>query len=614
MSRSLLVLAILGAFAMPAPVHAIDAAGIFAANRSASGGAAWNDKASLQSEYRYAGQGLTGTASSLQDLRHGTFVDSSEIGPTRSANGYDGSIAWMREASGTVTTQDGADTRQLAVNEAYRDANLWWLADHGGARIGEPARKREQHRDYDVLSVTPAGGKSFEAWFDAGSHLLARIVEQQDTLTIVTHYQDYAAVDGVQLAHTLAVDDGSGPAGRQTYTLTSARFLPPRDASAFAKPVADLHDYAIADGASETTLPFRLINNHIYADVSINGSKPLNFIFDTGGRNALTPAAAKSLGIKAQGSQTTSGAGDSTIPGGLTRVDSMRIGAATIKDQPVAVLDFYTAPEGIDEQGMIGYEFFARFVTRIDYGKHTLSFIDKRRFDPKDAGTPVPFRFFGEILEMQGSYDGIPGRFCLDTGARTTLILTRPFVEQHQLRERETQGVEALIGWGVGGPTRAFVLRGKELRLGDVKIASPLTEFSTDKGGAENVEAFPNNIGGGLLKRFVVTLDYDHQRVYLKPIEGPIADLDSFDRSGLWINQSPKGFQVIDVTRGSPADAAGLHAGDVITAVDGKPVQSLKLYALRERLRNDAPGTQVTLAVLHGTTTRTVELSLRDLF
>ncbi|HUB89731.1 MAG TPA: aspartyl protease family protein [Dyella sp.] len=611
MRRLAIALAVVAAFA---PLHATDsAADVLAANRLASGGDAWNNKATLQSDYAYVGQGLTGSASSLQDLRSGAFVDSYQTGPVSGANGHDGKQAWVREPSGTVAWQGGGDTRQLAVNESYRDRNLWWRADRGGARISAPQARHVGQRDYEVLTVTPPGGKPFEAWFDARTHLLARTVEQQVTLTVTTDYQDYAAVDGVQLAHQWVVDDGSGAANQQRYTLRSARFLPPRDAAAYAKPKVELHDYSLAGGAHETTVPFQLINNHIYAPVSINGSKPLNFIFDTGGHDILTPATAKLLGIKAVGSQTATGDGDKTAQSGLARVETIRVGAATLSRQPVTVLQFSTASEGVDEQGMIGYEFFARFVTRIDYGKHLLTFIDKRYFDPKDAGTPVHFRFFGQFPEVLGSYDGIAGRFGIDTGARDTLSLTRPFATQNHLREREPHGIEALTGWGVGGPSHGYVFHGKELVLDGVKIASPLTEFSIDKGGAGGVDAFPNNVGGGLLKRFVVTLDYAHQLIYLKPIEGKVADLDTFDRSGMWINQSAQGFQIVDISKGTPADLAGLHVGDVITAVDNTPVQSLRLYELRERLRNDPPGTTVTLAIRRAGVAKTVKLILRDL-
>jgi hypothetical protein len=277
------------------------------------------------------------------------------------------------------------------------------------------------------------------------------------------------------------------------------------------------------------------------------------------------------------------------------------------------VLQFSNASEGIDEQGMIGYEFFARFITRFDYGKHQITFIDKKHFDPKNAGTPVRFRFYHQFPEVLGSYDGIAGRFGIDTGARTALSLTRPFAEKNQLREREPNGIEALTGWGVGGPTRGLVFRGKDLKLDGLTITAPLTEFSIDKGGAGGVDAFPNNVGGGVLKRFVVTLDYDHQLMYLKPIQGEVDDIDTFDRAGMWINGDKQGFKIVDVGKGTPANVAGLRTGDVITAVDGKPVSAMHLYDLRKRLRNDAAGTMVTMTVMRDGATRTAKLTLRDL-
>jgi membrane-associated protease RseP (regulator of RpoE activity) len=172
-------------------------------------------------------------------------------------------------------------------------------------------------------------------------------------------------------------------------------------------------------------------------------------------------------------------------------------------------------------------------------------------------------------------------------------------------------GVEAMTGWGIGGPSRSFVTRGGELKLGDVTIDHPLTMMSLDTGGSAAAEAFPNNVGGGVLKRFVVTLDYDHYVMYLKPVAPPVADLDTFDRSGIWINGDADGFKIVEVSKGTPAEAAGLKAGDIIVTVDGKPASAIALYDLRQRLRNDAPGTVVKFS-LKGRA-KDVAVTLRDL-
>jgi hypothetical protein len=613
MRKTFLALAVAFSLSPLAVLAADHAAQILAANESATAGNPWQAKDGLELRYDYKGQGLTGQVNFIQDVKRGRFVDRWDTAPTHTAMGFDGKTAWEVEPSGTATPQEGGDVRQLAVNEAYRLQNLWWRGDRGDATVVDAGRKSKDGKTYDVLTVTPKGGKPFDAWFDSATHLLVRTVETSVTVTITTDYSDFAPTDGVQLAHTVTIDDGSGKAGQQTMKLSSAKFSPAADDATFALPKTDLQDFEFAPGVTQTTVPFLLANNHVYIQASFNGSKPLNVIVDTGGHDILVPDSATALGIKVEGAQPSTGSGSDVTLGGLARVQSIRVGDAILKDQPISVLKFSNAAEGVNEQGMIGYEFIARFITRFDYSKHELTFIDKKHFDPRDAGTPVPFRFYHQFPEVLGSYDGIPGRFGIDTGARNVLSLTSPFAQRNHIIDREKNGAKALTGWGVGGPSYGYVFRGKDLRLGDVTVKSPLTEFNLDKGGVGATEAFPNNIGGGLLKRFVVTFDYDHQLMYLKPIAGKVDDLDTFDRSGMWLNVAGKGFGIVNVGEGTPAAKAGIAAGDVIVAVDGKAASSMQLYDLRRRLRNDAVGTQVSLTVERQGKPRKVTLVLRDL-
>lgn len=613
MRKTFLALAVAFSLSPFAALAADHAAQVLAANQAATAGNQWQAKSGLELRYDYKGEGMTGQVNFIQDVKRGRFVDRWVNAPTDNAMGFDGKTAWEQEPSGTVTPQEGGDVRQLAVNEAYRLQNLWWHGDRGGATVVDAGRKSNDGKTYDVLTVTPKGGKPFDAWFDSATHLLARTVETSVTLTITTDYSDFAPTDGVQLAHTVTIDDGSGASGQQTMKLSSAKFSPAADDATFAPAKTSLQDFEFASGVTQTTVPFLLANNHVYIQASFNGSKPLNVIVDTGGHDILVPDSAVALGIKVQGAQPSTGSGSGVTLGGVARVQSIRVGEAILKDQPISVLEFSNAAEGVNEQGMIGYEFIARFITRFDYGKHELTFIDKKHFDPRDAGTPVPFRFYHQFPEVLGSYDGIPSRFGIDTGARNVLSLTSPFAQRNHIIESEKNGAKALTGWGVGGPSYGYVFRGKDLRLGDVTVKSPLTEFNLDKGGVGATEAFPNNVGGGLLKRFVVTFDYDHQLMYLKPIAGKVDDLDTFDRSGMWLNVAGKGFGIVNVSDGTPAAKAGIAAGDIIVAVDGKAASSMHLYDLRRRLRNDPPGTEVALTVERNGKPRKVTLVLRDL-
>src|SRR6185295_16356002 len=108
--------------------------------------------------------------------------------------------AWSKDPSGTITAQDGAETLPVSFNEAYRRANLWWRNDRGGAAITFAGEKTDSGNSYEVLSVTPKGGDKFDAWFDAKTHLLSRVVEMQGSVAMTTTLSNYRKVDGVLLA------------------------------------------------------------------------------------------------------------------------------------------------------------------------------------------------------------------------------------------------------------------------------------------------------------------------------------------------------------------------------------------------------------------------------
>ena len=588
---------------------------ILDANRAASGGVAWNGKAAVRVQYDYVGQGLTGKAGGTSDLRDGRFEQDFVVGPQKGANGFDGKQVWNKDNSGIVTLQEGADAIPLAVNNAYRNANLWWRADRAGADIKLAGEKSEAGASFDVLTITPNGGAPFDAWFDAKTHLLYRIAERQGGVMVTTTTTNYRAFDGTQQAVDTTVNNGN-PKFDTHLTLTSVTFQPKSDAAAYAMPASvAVADFTILGGGHEVTFPFDLINNHIHAHVMINGKGPYYFVFDTGGVNILTPELAHELGAKIEGESEVRGAGEGTSTAGLTHVDDINLSGAQVKDQlfMAYALDSLYPSSGTHMQGMVGYEVFRRFVTRIDYGAKTVTLIDPKHFDPTGAGAPIKISFNGNAAIVEGSYNGIPGKFQIDTGARSSLTLDAPFVAAHNLRASSASGVDAVDGWGVGGPSRSHMVRGGILKIGkSIEVDHPVTGMATDTAGAMADPTLAANIGGGVLKRFIVTFDYGHSTMYLKPIAGRVDDLDSYDRAGTWFNVSPEGFNVVAVTAGGPAALAGLKEGDVITAIDGKAVADIALPDARRHFRDDPVGTVVTLSVLRDGKPVEIKLTLRD--
>ena len=606
-SAAIVVLAAAGAARAQTTV-----AQILDANHAAMG-SGLDRNGALDVRYDYAGQGLTGEVRSTFDLRGGGFIDSQDVGPTTGGNGFDGTTAWMRDLSGAITPEAGGDLRQLAVTEAYLDGNLWWRADRGGAEIELLAPQASGDARFDVLRVSPVGGKPLEAWFDAKSHLLARTVENQGSQTLATDFADYRQIAGVMVAGKQVIDDGTGPQFRQTMTIKSVASGPALPPGAYAPPSWTPTDARIANEQGRVTVPIQLLNNHVYLEVKINGKGPFLCIFDTGGHSLLTPETAEALAVHPEGQAPGTGAGEGVVEAGFAKGVDFQIGDLTLTGQTVTVLPFASKDvEGFDEQGMLGFELARRFVTVIDYGAKTITFIDPARFDPKDAGTPVPFVFYNHLPQVDGVFEGVPGRFDIDTGSRVELTLTKPFVAAHDLTAKHPKGVLAVDGWGVGGPSRSYVTRGAYFTLGPMRIDGLVASFGTQGRGAFSDPNFQGNVGSGLLKRYAVTFDYKHQIMYLKPLQPPALDVGVFDRAGFWLNLSADGFKVMDLTAGSAASETGLKVGDEITAVDGVAAHSIDLPELRKRLRDEPAGTRVKLDVLAGGQARAVTLTLRD--
>lgn len=397
----------------------------------------------------------------------------------------------------------------------------------------------------------------------------------------------------------------------------SVEVNPEMDEALFSPPRAKVDDLAIAGGAASTVIPFELINNHIFVDVFVDGKGPIRMIFDTGGSNVVTPAVAERLGLQTEGRFQARGVGEKTEDIGLTRVRELRLGRpgeeVTLRDQSLFVLalEDMDKVEGVDVGGIVGFELFKRLAVRIDYAGRRLTLTHPDAFTPPAAAkaSKIPFTFDERTPQVEGKIDGIPGRFTVDTGSRTSLDLNGPFARTHGLKERYGARVEAATGWGLGGPSRSAVAKAGLLELGGVRVESPVVHLSLQEKGALSDPYLAGNVGGGILKRFTVTFDYGHQVMYLEP-NGQAAD--GYDRAGLWINQDGDGYAVVDVVAGSPAAEAGLKPGDTILVLDGGAAKELPVSEARARLRK-APGTRVRLTVRSGGASREVTMVLREL-
>jgi len=603
--------------AIASTCQAGDAIGIFARAKAASGGARWDTVKSWRAEATVSAGGMSGPLHVVVDARDGRSANAYTIGPVDGAEGFDGKQSWQRDPGGEVAVLDAPAALRRARNDAWANAHGYWYPQRMPAAWGEVISKVLDGRRYDVVVATPKGGDPVTLWFDADSGLLARVQEPQGSSVATTVYDAFATIDGlrVPMHATVDVTDAAGRTDARDHNdvrFTKMTFNAPVADADFAMPAMKA-TARIDNAAGTTTVPFDLVNNHIYVDGRIDG-KPARFLVDTGGTNLLTPAAAKKFGLVGEGKLAGSGVGDERVDLSLAHAGEVRVGDAVLSRPVFYVLDLGELPkvEGVPADGLVGYEMFRRFGVEIDYAHHRLVMSDPSKFVPPAGATALAFELDDRIPIVTGTLDGLPMRMSIDTGSRSSLTLHAPFVRDNHLVEKYHAAPEAVTGWGVGGASRARPARFGTLMVGGVRIDGVAGDMYLGNKGAFTDANLTGNLGGGVLKRFDVAFDYAKKRMYLAPIPEAAGKPDAFDRSGLWLLGDGDAFKVADVAADSAALQAGMRIGDRVVAIGGEPVATRSLADWRERLRTTPAGTHLAVRFLREGKEQAAELSLAD--
>lgn len=140
-----------------------------------------------------------------------------------------------------------------------------------------------------------------------------------------------------------------------------------------------------------TTVAFVLLpSRHMLLDVKVNGKGPYKLIFDTGAPiNLLSTTLAKDAGlIKKKG-----GGGFGGLFGGMNQidVDKLEVGGVTAEKLPSVVMDHPTVraiSDAFEDEygridGIVGFPFFGRYSTTVDYQKKEL-ILKPTNFKPGD--------------------------------------------------------------------------------------------------------------------------------------------------------------------------------------------------------------------------------------
>jgi aspartyl protease len=310
---------------------------------------------------------------------------------------------------------------------------------------------------------------------------------------------------------------------------------------ACSAPLAD--DVLFVSGKSALAIPFELEDNLIYVPVSINGSKPLSFIFDTGAYTVVDLDRARELGVELQHKGETSGLGDEqqevflaktkvsfSLPG--VTLSNQRLLAVPLQKVEACVNKFVVDANGREVStsspsstgkhrkvdGILGDEFFSKFVVEIDYTARLINLYEPRSFKYTGHGEKLPLEkrpqhIFARATIFTAERKPLTGTFLIDTGAAMAVALSKQFTDEHQLLPPREQ-LSSVPACGLAGETKIQSLLGgiEALQLGNTKIPTPLVEFRRASGEYD----FDGFIGGAIFRKYKVIFDYSRRVMILE--------------------------------------------------------------------------------------------------
>jgi predicted aspartyl protease len=373
---------------------------------------------------------------------------------------------------------------------------------------------------------------------------------------------------------------------------------------------AQFFGYEFMDGKTKVSFPIEVHNHLVIIPVTLEGLVQLNFILDTGVRSTILFERSISdvLGIPYNRTISISGVGQMRQVEALVAYGiSLEIPGIRGYGQSMLVLaeDYLQLRNylGVEVHGVIGYDLFSRFVVRIDYARKMITFYHPRLFNPPrskrfervelDISDTKPYATFPLQFNDSVKFDA---RFLVDTGASHAMLLHSEFDERLEIPEKN---IESKLGRGLSGDVEGFMARVKGLDIAGYHIENIVGAFPETGYYGDSVSIMRHGVlGGELLSRFTVIIDYYRKRMYLKknysfrrPFEYNMSGLE-FMAQGKDLDK----FEIKSVRKGSPGHQAGIQEGDLVVMLNGLDASRLTMSHIFS-VMNSRDGRKIRLTI-----------------
>ncbi len=343
-------------------------------------------------------------------------------------------------------------------------------------------------------------------------------------------------------------------------------------------------------------IPFELVDDLMYVKVKINDNSKENvFVFDTGATaDLLDSSIAKKLGLKPNYKQNTTGAGGTKSYDVILSQKLSLSNSLTVDNTHLVLSDLsrIIRRSGKNFDGIIGYSLLKNHVTKIDYDNHEILVYNKIDDLSTNGYKPISFKFGNGIPIPQFDIDitlrnseSFTGKVFFDSGAGLTMLMNSPFAASNEISNKVKKRLISKSE-NLHGESTSEKIAIKSMNIGGYQLSEMPINIAHDKSGVSSYEDYLGILGGAVISKFNVILDYNTSTLYLKPNKNYTKPFD-FPMSGISLIKTEDGKIIIDrVEKTSNAYKKGIRKGDELLSVNNDSSGNIQNYRAYLKQRN----------------------------
>lgn len=267
--------------------------------------------------------------------------------------------------------------------------------------------------------------------------------------------------------------------------------------------------------AGPVTIPITIEHGKLHLVGTVNGSKTLDLIFDTGADTCVIYPSAKSKGVELTLDDTVLNQGSGGVTERPLSLDNrLEISDAYWTHEPF----IYVEKQADGADGIVGFTVFENRVVEIDYDRMIMLIHDSLpSYSDGFSKTEMPFSGSLPAVEvvMTNGENSYRGPFILDTAGNGCMLVNQAFANDHHMHSTLKK-----VGIGVARGVGSRAIQSNQLMLPKLSVAGhslhdvPLhVELPSDwnqapPGGVVCME---------VLSRFNTILDFPAGEAYFKP-------------------------------------------------------------------------------------------------